>query len=404
MGGVGLHPDALAQRVRELRAQWEELHREMPAPPALEGRFHALARAVLAPARAFFRRRDELRARRRREIEALFASAEATLDSSRAEDGAPGRQTAVALAALRRRLAAAGRELRDLAAQDRARLGERLRRLLVALDERRRLHAEKTLQAKRALLERLEQSAGLPPERALRDLERIESEWRRLGRALPAQEAELRERFAALALSIREAHRESQLSAQRAEAERSAQAEALLGRIEALAEPSLGEIERLAQAFRSLRPLPAELHRALAEAIEQARRRAQAANRRRVATELRALLTPSAGAGDFQGDAIAGARRCCIALEELAGIPPRPEDAELRLRLQMERLAARLGQGQDDDLAAARAWLGDWQRLAHALPDPEPYAARLERAIEALAARLHPDPPRREAASGDPPG
>lgn len=403
LGGAGLHPDALAQRVRELRVQWEQLHREMPAPPALEGRFHALARAVLAPARAFFRRRDELRARRRREIEALFAGAEATLDSSRAEDGAPGRQTAVALAALRRRLAAAGRELRDLAAQDRARLGERLRRLLAALDERRRLHAEKTLQAKRALLERLEQSAGLPPERALRDLERVESEWRRLGRALPAQEAELRERFAALALGIREAHRESQLSAQRAEAERSAQAEALLRRIEALAEPSLGEIERLAQAFRSLRPLPAELHRALAEAIEEARRRAQAANRRRVATELRALLTPSAGAGDLQGDAIAGARRCCVALEELAGIPPRPEDAELRLRLQMERLAARLGQGQDDDLAAARAWLGDWQRLAHALPDPEPYAARLERAIEALAARLHPDPPRREAAAGDPP-
>lgn len=403
--GSGLHPDALATRVRELREQWQHLHREIAAPPAFEGRFRALARAALAPARTFFRRRDALRARRSQEIEGALATVEAALDPAAPGEEAPTRQQAGALAAMRRRLAGLGRELADLSPNDRARLGERLRRALAALDQRREAHFRSALGAKRALLDRLEQAAGLPPERALRALERIEVEWRRLGRARTSDEAALRERLAAMAARIREKHRESVASAERAEAERRAHGEALLQRAEALGEtPSSAEVERLAEAARALRPLPPELQRALDGAIRDARRRVRAALRERTAAELHAMLAPSAEPPIEPGEATEAARRCCVALEELAGLPSPAEDAGWRLRLQMERLAARLGRGETEEpLVAARALLGDWRRLAAALPDPEPYAARLRRAIDALARRLYPpDPPREEAAAGDP--
>jgi hypothetical protein len=403
--GLGLHPDALATRVRELRAQWQHLHREIAAPPAFEGRFRALARAALAPARAFFRRRDALRARRSQEIEGVLATVEAALDPADSGQEAPTRAHAGALAAMRRRLSALGRELADLSPADRARLGERLRRALAALDERRESYFRSTLEAKRALLDRLEQAAGLPPERALRALERIEAEWRRLGRARSGEETALRERLAAIAARIREKHRESVASAERAEAERRAQGEALLQRAEALGEtPSSAEVERLAEAARALRPLPPDLQRALDAAIREARAHVRAALRERTAAELHALLAPAAEAPIDPGEATEAARRCCVALEELAGLPSPAEDAGWRLRLQMERLAARLGRGEaEEPLVAARALLGDWRRIAAALPDPEPHAARLRRAIDALARRLYPpDPPREEAAAGDP--
>lgn len=403
LSGAGLHPDALAARIGELRTQWRLLHREMPAPPALEGRFHALARSLLAPARDFFRRRDELRARRRQDIEAMLTTTEAALAASDQGEEAASRKTAAALASMRRRLVALMRELPELAPEDRARLGERLRQALAALDQRREVAAGKALTAKRTLLQRLEQAAALPPERALRELERVEAKWRGLGRATPPEEAALRERLAAMAARIREAHREHLLAAQRAEAERRAEAEALLRRAEALGDaPNPAEVERLADDARRLRPMPSELQHALATAIAEARRRALAAMRARLAAELRALLSaPTAQSTAPSAEAEAAARRCCTALEELAGVASPAEDAELRLRLQMERLAARLGRGEaEDPLPAARALLGEWQRIAKALTDPQPFTTRLERAIEALADRLHPDPPRRASAAG----
>lgn len=404
LSSSGLHPDGLATRVRELRAEWAQLNREMPAPPALEGRFHALARAVLAPARAFFRRRDELRARRCQEIEELLASVESALAAPRDEEAAPSRQTAGALAVMRRRLAAAARELPDLSPRDRARLGERLRRALASLDQRRALEAKKALQAKRNLLERLEQALSLPPERALRQLERIEAEWQRLGRARPAEEAPLRTRFAELAARIRETHRASELSAKRAEAERCAQAEALLRRIEEPVELTLAEVERFAEAARDLRPLPRELQQALGRALDGARRRVQAACRARITEELKAKLDPLPVTGNQTEDVTSAVRRCCVVLEELAGLPTPAEDAALRLRVQMERLAAKLGQGADQDpLVLARATLEDWRHLAGRLTEPAPFAARLERAIETLAARLYPDPPEPGIAAGSSP-
>ena len=80
----GLHPDALALRVREAREEWqhldaaEGLSANAEAGPAR--RFHALCHRVLKPAKAYFDKRDEVRKSHTGEIGELLQEAAALPD------------------------------------------------------------------------------------------------------------------------------------------------------------------------------------------------------------------------------------------------------------------------------------------------------------------------------------
>ncbi|MGE4358330.1 MAG: DUF349 domain-containing protein, partial [Lysobacteraceae bacterium] len=80
--GAGLHPDAVAAKVKELQAEWQQLDdaggREAGAHP-LTGRFRSACHRAIAPARPYFEKRRELRGARREEIEAFLAELEPRL-------------------------------------------------------------------------------------------------------------------------------------------------------------------------------------------------------------------------------------------------------------------------------------------------------------------------------------
>ncbi|NLB13421.1 MAG: DUF349 domain-containing protein [Gammaproteobacteria bacterium] len=77
LAGSGLHPDAVAARIKELQAEWQQLAdteaRAADAPEhPLTRRFRGACHRVLKPARPYFEKRRELRGERREEIEAFL--------------------------------------------------------------------------------------------------------------------------------------------------------------------------------------------------------------------------------------------------------------------------------------------------------------------------------------------
>ncbi len=65
--GSGLHPDAIASRVREAQIEWSRLDvaeghaTQGQAAPGWARRFHAACRHALEPAKSYFKKRQELR-------------------------------------------------------------------------------------------------------------------------------------------------------------------------------------------------------------------------------------------------------------------------------------------------------------------------------------------------------
>lgn len=84
LAGSGLHPDAVAVKVKELQAEWQRLDdteaRTSDAPEhPLSRRFRAACHRVLAPARPYFEKRRELRGARREEVDAFLTELDTRL-------------------------------------------------------------------------------------------------------------------------------------------------------------------------------------------------------------------------------------------------------------------------------------------------------------------------------------
>ena len=194
LAGAGLHPDAVAARLKELQSEWQAIDEtekhtdETPAHP-LTARFHAAGRRALAPARAYFEKRSELRGSRREEFETFLTEAE-----SRLEGGLPIRE----LLTLRRQVVDRLRLSDELEPGARRELSRRLRTLLERIKTAITATEEDAEAAKRKLLANLrrdlmhvELAAALPIARQAQDV------WKTLPRAARKTEdvlwAELRE-------------------------------------------------------------------------------------------------------------------------------------------------------------------------------------------------------------------
>ncbi len=130
LAGSGLHPDAIATRVREAQTEWTRLETaegESSRVGGLGRRFHAACRNALAPAQAYFKKRQELRQSHAQEVTALLDRVTALADD---ETDWPG------ILALRRDVADALRGLDRVEPRERKALAERLKNGLAALDAR----------------------------------------------------------------------------------------------------------------------------------------------------------------------------------------------------------------------------------------------------------------------------
>ncbi|MFI4970915.1 MAG: hypothetical protein ACHP7D_11980, partial [Lysobacterales bacterium] len=111
LASSGLHPDAVATRVREAQAEWVRLdaieNRNAARPNGLARRFHAACRGAIAPTQAYFRKRQELRQSHAQQIGSVLERAALPEDSA----------DWPAIATLRREVAEALRGLDAIAGQ-----------------------------------------------------------------------------------------------------------------------------------------------------------------------------------------------------------------------------------------------------------------------------------------------
>jgi hypothetical protein len=250
LAGAGAHPDAVASRVREAQAEWqrldasERLDAEAAARSGLARRFRAVCHRALAPARAYFDKRGELRERRRADLDALLARAE----------GEPPSDPRAA-SALRRELSEAIRRLDEVDPRHRAGLGKRLRAAIERLDAARDARAAAVEADKRRAIAQLRrQLAQATGEEALALARDAQARIASMPRAGRAAEDALRAELAALVAPLFSAERAQRESAQAATREREAAAAAVLAELASLAE---GDADALRHADARIAALQA---------------------------------------------------------------------------------------------------------------------------------------------------
>ena len=248
--GSGLHPDALANRVKDLQAEWSRLDAidgdaAPPADSALARRFRGLCHAALKPARGYFEKRREVRSERAGQIEVLLAEVGAALESA-----APG-----ALPPLRRQITDALRELDAVAPEKRGEQGRALRACLARIDAAVAAGREEAALEKRRLIARLRRELGsADAEAGLALAKEAQAQWKRLARGERTHEDALWEELRALIDPLFAGVREREDLRRQQQAEADAAARAVLQELDALAS---ADATRLAHAEAHLEALTA---------------------------------------------------------------------------------------------------------------------------------------------------
>jgi DNA repair protein SbcC/Rad50 len=229
---LGLHPDAVATRVREARDEWQKLDaieadKDARGAQGLGRRFQALCTQALKPTKGYFDKRDELRKSNQQEIETLLQGVES--EAAESTDLA-------ALAKRRREAADALRTLDGIDPRARKTLAQRLKDVLARIDTRLDEHAAGIEAAKRRLIAEAERLAAAPDAAAAsREVRDLQARWKAAGngrrRTDEAQWKEFRAHCDAVFARLDGARRE------REEADNAArtEAQALLSELQQLA-------------------------------------------------------------------------------------------------------------------------------------------------------------------------
>ena len=351
--GSGLHPDALAGRIAELRARWRALDAADGTPGDGERamrqqfarRFQRLCARALAPARGYFEQRDVLRRARSIEIEQQLAAVSPQAVASLDVQAARTR---------RRQLTAALRNLAELEPATRPALAKQLKSALAAVDARLAELADRAAQSWVALRAEIEAAA------AMEDVATAASRMR----ALLAQRRDLRrvvrhhadaahiEAVAAQVFARAEA-----ISAENAiaAAQQQAEAERLLSMLTALdpADEAAATRRRALQSdWNALGASDDSLRQRWRDADQAWRRRAASAADTARWDAWAACLTAAHQSPAPEPGGSAQLTPHVVEIEELAGLPCPAEDAGHREVLRLQRLRAALSEGlreSDDD-------------------------------------------------------
>lgn len=433
--GSGLHPDAVANRVKELQDEWAKVEAAEPDhgehATGISKRFRALCHRALAPARPYFEQRRALRSQKAEAVDAAISVLAAEI--AQAPDD---------LKPLRERVVAALRELDEVEPRARAALGKRLRALLDQLDALRDARNQAAVEGKQALLERLRFAARGDATQAINVAKAIQQEWRNAPRADRKTEdrlwAELRGIVDPLfeaaragaqarteALAAVEAERRGLVEAVQAlaQAEDLGQIDAQLAELESRWQAQQPQIEDAGSDARPGRPprdrsqsdrfggergernerrprppraAEGSLEREFEKSVERLRAAQKAQREARAKHALQSLLdaaidaSQDAALSDAERRELAAARLrdvsgenaedALIGLELDAGIDSPADAAARRRELQMQRLAERMGSGaaRPDARVALLAW------AAHAPQADATQNARAARALKAL--------------------
>ena len=177
---TGVHPDAIATRVREAREEWQRLDSAESGDGAAETsgltrRFFAACQRALKPAQKYFEKRDAVRDTHRAQLDALLA---------RVDTIAADTSDWKSMVSLRHDLAGELRSLDRFSPRDRTGLAKRIKQAIATLAPRIDAHTNEVKAAK----ERLIAQAGALSEKAdrnsIRTVRELQQQWTALGEGL----------------------------------------------------------------------------------------------------------------------------------------------------------------------------------------------------------------------------
>jgi len=177
---AGLHPDAVATRVHEARAEWQKLdameHTDKAVPSAeLTRRFFAACQHALKPAQAYFEKRDTVRDAHGAGIETLLARV----------TGLPAEISDwKALATLRRELSDALRTLDGVSPRDRNRYARRIKDAIATISPRLEARSQNVQQAKARLIEQAQTLSQNAERGAARSARELQQQWTAIGEGI----------------------------------------------------------------------------------------------------------------------------------------------------------------------------------------------------------------------------
>jgi len=392
LSAAGLHPDAVASRVHDARAEWQRLDAieggDKPvAASGLARRFHGVCQHALKPAQAYFEKRDSVRDAHRNELEALLARVAAVpADSTDWK----------ALSVLQRELSAALRSLDGVSPRDRNHCARRIKDAIGSISARIEEHAKGIATAKAHLIEQAEALSQNADRGAARAARELQQQWTALGEGLRSTDQKQWRQFRAAcdrifsALDAGRKEREANVAVQ------AGQAQAIVDEAEALANDPAIDADALAAGRRDLdfrwralgagdRQLDQRWHKVLDKLSARGTERARAKRLARYSSALQKfallrelergaqsaeLLAPrwevhAALAAEFEAplterwmracryesassetdDAAEAARDLLVRLEFIAGIASPEEDRQRRMDFQVARLSARMRGG-----------------------------------------------------------
>ncbi len=390
--GSGLHPDALATRVREVQQEWKRLdalegRTAESTPTGLDKRFRVACARVLKPARGFFEKRDALRSERQGEVAGFIAEAEAALETA---DGP-------ALLVLQRAATDHLRGLGDLGHGDRKGLAKRLRDLLDAIRPRVEAGFQRSESERQTLIDAAKRLAGESDgRRAGTEAKQLMERWKRIGKGRMARDqAQWREFRGALdAVFAGLDERRKAVESERADNTRLA--EGVVAELEGFATLEGDALTGSQNAVRDLRDRWQALgirDAALGERYDNALTRHRDGLRRidrdrRRASYLHAIASGAAATSDVSSDAaLDQAQSLVFEAEALADIDAPEAERESRRRWQMERLQRHLrGEKTGEAGDAIGEIISRWRTLdGLADADRARYAQRLVQAVDRLA-------------------
>jgi DNA repair protein SbcC/Rad50 len=370
---AGLHPDAVATRIRELQNEWrrvDALEGIDPKAPArgLGRRFNALVHETLKPARPYFEKRAELRRER------TDALTEAT--SGLEEQLAKVADDRAALLALRRTLGDSFRKLDEVDPRQRRALSQRLRADLTAVDASLSNQAERVELAKRQLIAELRRDlAAIAPEQRADRAKRAQQAWKQLGsgdrKRDQLQWIELRELVDPIFLDVHAARAEEQAADQAKRDE----IDALLGAVEnALAEPdpNAHALEQLHESTRlrlsEIAPLDRASERRADELLERLLKCKIESERHLRLGAYSALATRAARLDRIEQQWLKGDGLEREALQELVEHPPLSQPAlQQALEQRRDRLLQLAGETDEAPMAEVLQALEAQHQMAEQL-------------------------------------
>lgn len=237
IGQSGLHPDAMAEKVKSLQQAWKEMDKSEQLPGertynrergALWKRFHDACQAAYTPAKAFFDKRSELRSEQEQALDALCDRVEQATASD-SELSLKDRNQLVGEA--RRSL----RLVSELKPSRRKAMAQRLRTVAQALDDS--LEEQYSLNQSRkerliAQLESLHETLSDETiEAAINSSKSLQQEWRNIGPARRNRDQALWKRFRSLNDDIFNRRKQEQQQQDAEKSEQSRQLFAILDRM-----------------------------------------------------------------------------------------------------------------------------------------------------------------------------